>query len=119
MNKLSILLSSATLFLVACGVEESEDIVIHVPEATVIEKPVIVKVPVPAPVSISTPAPKKTVCHVLLTDRHGNVSRLSVDDLFLRSSELARKFPEAEANLLIKNKQCKVAGELSKYCWTE
>ena len=117
MKKVITLIS--TVVFVACGVEESEDIVIHVPPA---EPPVVqVSVPTPAPVStpVSTPAPKKTVCHVLLTDRHGNVSRLSVDDLFLRSSELARKFPEAEANLLIKNKQCKVAGELSKYCWTE
>ena len=119
MKKVITLLS--TVVFVACGVEEEEDVVIHVPPA----KPPVVQVSVPAPVVVSastpapTPAPKKTVCHVLLTDNRGNVSRLSYDDLFFRNSELAKEFEEPEADLLIKNKKCRVSGDLSKYCWTK
>lgn len=113
--KTNLIMFAASFMFVACGTEEHTDVYLPVP--TVVEKPVIVEKTVIVEKEVQPKTKEITVCHVLLTDRHGNVSRLSVDDLFLRNTELARQFSDAEATHLISIKQCKVAGTLSKFCF--
>jgi hypothetical protein len=100
MKKVITLIS--TVVFVACGVEESEDIVIHVPEATVIEKTVIVEKTV-----VATPTPSPIQCRVYAVDLHGSITYLSHDDRFYSNILMAKVFSENEAKNLVKLKNGK------------
>lgn len=112
--KISLFVLAVSFVLVSCGTDEQP--IVNVPAP---EKPIIVDKPVIVEKEIQPKTKEVTVCHVLLTDSRGNVSRLSVDDLFLRNTELARQFSDDEATHLISVKQCKVIGTLSKFCFTK
>ena len=113
----------SVLFMAACGTQETPNVIVDIPKPEVVEKEVIVEKPVivekevvvykEAPVVTET----VTVCHVMLRDWYGNLYRLSADDQFLKSTELARQFTEAEADYIVEQKCGYVRGDVSKYCF--
>lgn len=119
--KTNLIMFAASFMFVACGTEEHTDVYLPVPTVVekeiVVEKPVIVEKTVIVEREVQPKTKEITVCHVLLTDRHGSISRLSFDDLFLRNSELAREFTDAEANTIVALKKYKVNGTVSKFCF--
>lgn len=119
-----VALASVLFVVVGCGTDyDTENVYVTVPKPEVIENEVIVEKPVIVEKEVvvyrDAPVLTETVvrCHVLFTDCKGNLYRLSHDDMFLRNSELARQFTEAEADKIIEVKSNHMDGTLEKYCF--